>query len=232
MLTIFLRRRCSRGCSRLANTRVGSSGAKSSNKKRIKVSPSCLLCPGLYYYYYYYYFSRASFPRASIEKTLKNVFDKKKKIVFSFTFTPVLSSFPSHFTLFQPCFSALFSANLVSVCEKYLYRYLLLLDPSFFFFFFFFFCLFFFFFFFVSELFFFPLRFIGSEHGSRDDISAYGRSGPTTKRGTSPSATFGASDAKRAPPAIGRAGWWSSASEKLQQQRGGAKHTRVCERRA
>ena len=224
MLTIFLRKRCSRGCSRLANTRVGSSGAKSSNKKRIKVSPSCLLCPGLYYYYYYYYFSRASFPRASIEKTLKNVFDKKKnRILFHFHACSLLISISFH----------LVSTLLLRCSLRILSRSLLLLDPSFFFFFFFFFCLFFFFFFFfVSELFFFPPRFIGSEHGSRDDISAYGRSGPTTKRGTSPSATFGASDAKRAPPAIGRAGWWSSASEKLQQQRGGAKHTRVCERRA
>ena len=126
MLTIFLRRRCSRGCSRLANTRVGSSGAKSSNKKRIKVSPSCLLCPGLYYYYYYYYFSRASFPRASIEKTLKNVFDKKKKIVFSFTFTPVLSSFPSHFTLFQPCFCAV----LCESCLGLFYFWILLSSSS------------------------------------------------------------------------------------------------------
>lgn len=72
-------------------------------------------------------------------------------------------------------------------------------------------------------------RFPGSEHGSRDDIwSANGRSRPTSKRGASSSATLGASDAERAPAATGGRSGWSSDSEKLQQQRGRTKHTRVC----
>ena len=133
MLTIFLRRRCSRGCSRLANTRVGSSGAKSSNKKRIKVSPSCLLCPGLYYYYYYYYFSRASFPRASIEKTLKNVFDKKKnRILFHFHACSLLISISFHLvsTLLLRCSLRILSRSVRNIFIDIFYFWILLSSSS------------------------------------------------------------------------------------------------------
>ena len=132
MLTIFLRRRCSRGCSRLANTRVGSSGAKSSNKKRIKVSPSCLLCPGLYYYYYYY-FSRASFPRASIEKTLKNVFDKKRnRILFHFHACSLLISISFHLvsTLLLRCSLRILSRSVRNIFIDIFYFWILLSSSS------------------------------------------------------------------------------------------------------
>lgn len=223
MLTIFLRRRRSRGCSRLANTRLAGcqwsqvyrSGTRS-GWKFLK----CLLYPG--------YSTTTTFlaPRLYISRIDRETRSIKKSYSLSLSH-PILSSFPSHFT-FQPCFlRCLNTESWLGLWEKVFLFWILPSSSSSFFFFF-------FFSFFASELFFFfPARFTGSEHGSRDDISAYGGSGPTTKRGTSPSATFGASDAKRAPPASGgRTGWWSSASEKLQQQRGGAKHTRVCERRA
>lgn len=72
-------------------------------------------------------------------------------------------------------------------------------------------------------------RFPGSKHGSRDDIwSANGRNRPTTKRGASPAATLGASNAERAPTATDGWSGWSSATEELQQQRGRTEHTRVC----
>ena len=140
MLTIFLRRRCSRGRSRLRNIQWSQIVEQEADK-----SFQCLFCPALYYY-----FSRASFLRASIEKTLKNVFDKNR-VLFHFHASSLLISISSHVsTLLLRCSLRILSRSVRNIFTDIPS----ILDLSFFFFFFFFFFCLFFFFFFVSELFF------------------------------------------------------------------------------